>query len=60
MENFDRVILTSLTVGVWCLIGVILFKPSEPAVLAHDSCTGWGEIEELAVGGDVYIYSLSC
>ena len=60
MFNNDRFLLASLSLGVWVLIVIILFKPSTPPVFAHDGCTGYGEIEELRVGGDVYIYRIDC
>ena len=65
MKTFDRTVLLALTVGVWALVATILFNPTQ--TISHPSpenCTGtgWGNIEELEEGGEVFVYAinLSC
>ena len=61
MKTLDRLLVASLMTGVWLLVAVILLKPTTS--ISHpdpEDCSGYGEIEELRVGGSVYVYSLSC
>ena len=59
MKRLDRVIMIVLLIGVWALV----LKPT--TITAHDdnthSCdvSGYGEIEEVTEGGDVYMGSVS-
>ena len=63
MLTFDRIVLTMLALGIWALV----LTPQELG--AHHqyddghSCDvsghAYGEIEELSVGGSVYVYSVS-
>ena len=65
MRMLDRFVLSALALGIWLLVAVLIFQPSK--TIAHpdpEDCsgTGYGEIEDLSVGGSVYVYtiSLSC